>query len=56
MLLSADHPHTLITMSNLASTYHDQGRLSEAKQLEVQVLDLGKKLLGAENLDCLISM
>jgi hypothetical protein len=38
-------------MGNLASTYRNQGRWNEAlaEQLEVQVMDLRKKLLGAEH-------
>jgi hypothetical protein len=43
-------------MGNLASTYHDQGKFDEAEQLEVQVLDMRKKLLGAEHPDTLSSM
>ena len=38
-LLGAEHPDTLISMANLASTYKDQGRWIEAEQLEVQVMD-----------------
>jgi len=36
---------------NLASTYSSQGRWNEAEQLEV--LDMSKKLLGAEHPDTL---
>ncbi|KIJ27903.1 hypothetical protein M422DRAFT_111270, partial [Sphaerobolus stellatus SS14] len=32
--LGEDHPHTLTSMKNLASTYQSQGRLSEAEELE----------------------
>jgi len=42
---------------NLAATYSSQGRWNEAEQLEVQVFDMRKKLLGAEqHQDTLISM
>jgi Tetratricopeptide repeat len=34
-------------MANLASTYRNQGRWNEAKQLEVQVMDMRKKPLGS---------
>ena len=34
-LLGTEHPHTLISMGNLASTYRNQGRWNEAEQLEV---------------------
>jgi uncharacterized protein (DUF2164 family) len=43
-------------MGNLASTYRNQGRWNEAEQLEVQVMDMRKKLLGAEHPDTLTSM
>jgi hypothetical protein len=43
-------------MANLARTYWNQGKWNEAEQLEVQVLDMRKKLLGAEHPDTLMSM
>ena len=43
-------------MANLASTYKNQRRWNEAEQLEVQVMDIRKKLLGAEHPDTLTSM
>jgi putative hemolysin len=55
-LLGAEHPDTLTSMANLASTYGNQGRWNEAEQLEVQVMDMRKKLLGAEHPDTLTSM
>ena len=36
-------------MGNLASTYSDQGRWNEAEQLEVQVMNMRKKLLSEEH-------
>jgi hypothetical protein len=33
--LGEDHPDTLISIANLASTYRNQGRWEEAEQLEV---------------------
>src|SRR5271168_561668 len=48
-LLGAEHPETLTSMANLASTYGNQGRWNEAEQLVVQVMDMRKKLLGAEH-------
>ena len=45
-LLGAEHPDTLTSMRNLATTYGKQGRWNEAKQLQVQVMDMRKKLLG----------
>jgi hypothetical protein len=38
---------------NLAGTYSSQGRWNEAEKLEVQVMDMRKKLLGAEHSDAL---
>jgi len=55
-LLGKEHPSTLKSMANLASTYHKQGRWNEAEQLEIQVMDLMKKLFGAEHLSTLNSM
>ena len=55
-LLGADHPDTLRSMANLASTYLDQGRWNEAEQLQIYVMDMIKKLLGAEHPDTLKSM
>ena len=50
-LLGAEHPDTLTSMENLASTYRRQGRLNEAEHLEIQVMDMTKNLLGAEHPD-----
>ena len=44
-LLGADHPDTLISMGNLAYTYKYQGKLNEAEKLNIQVMDIRKKLL-----------
>ena len=55
-LLGAEHPQTLTSMANLASTYRNQGRWNEAEQLEIRVMKMRKKLLGAEHPDTLISM
>jgi hypothetical protein len=41
-LLGAEHPHTIIYMSNLASTYLNQGRWNEAEQLHIQVTEMTK--------------
>ena len=47
---------TLLSMANLATIYSDLGNLKEAEELELQVLDMRKKLLGAEHPDTLLSM
>lgn len=54
--LGQEHPDTLISMANLASTYRNQGRWKEAEVLEVQVLEIRKGVLGPEHPHTLISM
>jgi len=48
-VLGAEHPFTLTSMGNLASTYRNQGMWKEAEELEVQVMEIRKRLLGAEH-------
>jgi len=55
-MLGADHPDTLASMANLASTYWNQGRWEAAEELEVQVMETYKKKLGADHPDTLTSM
>jgi len=43
-------------MSNLASTFRNQGRWKEAEELEVQVMETRKRVLGQEHPDMLTSM
>ncbi|KAG4427745.1 hypothetical protein IFR05_016773 [Cadophora sp. M221] len=54
--LGADHPDTLTSMANLASTFADQGRWEEAEKLELQVMETRKTKLGANHPDTLTSM
>jgi hypothetical protein len=54
--MEAEHPDTLTSMANLASTYRNQGRWKEAEELEVQVMEIRKQVLGPEHLDSLTSM
>ncbi|KAK3985852.1 kinesin light chain 3 [Cladorrhinum sp. PSN332] len=54
--LKVDHPNTLSSMANLASTYRNQGRWEEAEKLEVQVMETSKTKLGADHPDTLTSM
>ncbi|QRV80912.1 nephrocystin-3 protein [Ceratobasidium sp. AG-Ba] len=54
--LGEDHPLTLISMANLASTYWNQGRWGEAEALQVEVLEVSRRELGASHPDTLTSM
>ncbi|KAK3368554.1 hypothetical protein B0H63DRAFT_77770 [Podospora didyma] len=54
--LGADHPSTLTSMANLASTYRNQGRWEEAEGLDVQVMEMSKTKLGADHPSTLTSM
>ena len=55
-VLGAEHPSTLASMANLASTYRNQGRWKEAEELDVQVMETRKRVLGAEHPSTLTSM
>jgi len=51
-----EHPDTLTSMNNLASTYRNQGRWTEAEELEVQVMETRRRVLSPEHPDTLTSM
>ncbi|KAF4895134.1 Kinesin light chain [Colletotrichum fructicola] len=55
-VLGPDHPSTLTSMANLASTYRNQGRWEEAEKLEVEVMEMSKTKLGADHPSTLSSM
>ncbi|OCK84872.1 HET-domain-containing protein [Lepidopterella palustris CBS 459.81] len=55
-VLGAEHPSTLASMANLASTYRDKGRWDEAEELEVQVMETRKRVLEPEHPDMLANM
>jgi tetratricopeptide (TPR) repeat protein len=55
-LLGEEHPDTLTSMTNLASTYREQGRWKEAEELQVSVMEARKRVLGEEHPDTLTSM
>jgi hypothetical protein len=55
-VLGLEHPNTLMSIGNLASTYRNQGRWKEAEELEVQVMETGKKVLGLKHPNTLISI
>jgi len=54
--LGVDHPDTLTSMANLASTYRNQGRWDDAEKLEVQVIETSKTKLGVDHPDTLTSI
>ncbi|KND93897.1 Kinesin light chain 4, partial [Tolypocladium ophioglossoides CBS 100239] len=54
--LGADHPDTLTSMGNLASTYWNQGRWEDAEGLEVQVLEISKEKFGVDDPDTLTTL
>ena len=55
-MLGEEHPSTLTSMANLASTYRNQGRWKEAEELQAEELDICKRVLGQDHPDTLISM
>jgi hypothetical protein len=55
-VLGEEHPDTLTSMANLASTFWNQGRWTEAEKLEVQVIEMSSRVLGEEHPDTLTSM
>jgi hypothetical protein len=52
-VLGQEHPDTLTSMANLASTYRNQGRWKEAEDWEVLVMETRKRVLGQEHPDTL---
>ncbi|KAH6866069.1 P-loop containing nucleoside triphosphate hydrolase protein, partial [Thelonectria olida] len=55
-VLGEEHPSTLTSMANLASTYRNQGRWKEAEALQVRVMETRKRVLGEEHPSTLTSM
>jgi tetratricopeptide (TPR) repeat protein len=55
-VLGDDHPATLTTMNNLATTRRSLGDLQGVRELLEQVLDASRRLLGPEHPDTLESM
>ena len=53
---SQEHPDTLTSIANLASTFWSQGRWTEAEELEVQVMETKKRVLGQEHPSTLTSI
>ncbi|KAI9771113.1 MAG: hypothetical protein M1840_002464 [Geoglossum simile] len=55
-VLGEEHPSTLTSMANLASTFWYQGRWKEAEELFVQVMETSSRVLGEEHPNTLTSM
>ncbi|KAJ7765237.1 P-loop containing nucleoside triphosphate hydrolase protein [Mycena metata] len=55
-LLGENHPDTLLTMSNLASSYSNLGEHQKAKELQVIVPEKWKQVLGDSHPDTLLTM
>jgi hypothetical protein len=53
--LGEDHPDTLTSMANLASTYRDQGRGIKALKLIEECVILQTRILGTSHPDTLSS-
>ena len=54
--LEPQHPDTLASMANLASTFWNQGRWTKAEALQAQALELCKSTLGPKHPHTLTSM
>ncbi|KAJ6535455.1 hypothetical protein B0H19DRAFT_1383045 [Mycena capillaripes] len=48
-VLGEEHPDTLMSIANLASTYWSQGRWNNAEVLGVAVMETSKRVLGEEH-------
>jgi hypothetical protein len=48
--------NTLASIANLASTYRNQGRWTEAEKIEVQVMEMSRRVLGEEHPDTLTTV
>ncbi|KAJ6535481.1 hypothetical protein B0H19DRAFT_1322419, partial [Mycena capillaripes] len=54
--LGEEHPDTLESIANLASTYQNHGRWNDAEVLKVEVMETSKRVLGEEHPDTLTSI
>jgi cytochrome c-type biogenesis protein CcmH/NrfG len=55
-VLGDKHPDTIYSMAELATTYHEQGRYSEAEAKYTEVLALRREVLGDKHPDTIHSM
>ncbi|KAF8339286.1 hypothetical protein F5887DRAFT_1137130 [Amanita rubescens] len=54
--LGDNHPSTLSSISDLASTYNSQGKLDDAETLQMEIIDARKAELGPDHPGTLASM
>jgi tetratricopeptide (TPR) repeat protein len=54
--LELDYPMILASKNNLAEIYRKQGRWKEAEELEIEVLETSKRVLGHEHPSTIVSM
>jgi len=54
--LGPEHPDTLNAMNGLASTYRKQGKLDEAENLFIHVMNVRKAKLISDHPDTLVTM
>jgi len=55
-ILGDEHPDTLASMNNLATTLKAQGDLAGAREIQERVLEMTQRILGDEHPDTLASM
>ena len=54
-VLGSEHPDTLTSMNNLATTLSRQGDLTGARKIQEEVLEIRRRVLGSEHPDTLTS-
>lgn len=54
-VLGAEHPYTLVSMCNLATSYHLQGLFQRAVLMRERIVEGRTRVLGAEHVDTLRS-
>ena len=54
--MTSEHPSTLASIANLASTFWNQGQWVEAEKAFVQVMETRMTVLGPEHPDTLMTM
>ena len=55
-MLEKKHPFMLSSINNLISMYRNQGRWKGAEELNIQVIEMRKRVLRKEHLETLTSI